>query len=68
MLGSPVLSLSLPKLLALLALAVVTIALASCSAAQGGTAMAARPQTQVEVPPLDQAAPTQFRTATFAMG
>lgn len=30
--------------------------------------MAARPQTQVEIPPIDQAVPAQVRTATFAMG
>ncbi len=30
--------------------------------------MAAQPQTQVEIPPIDRDAPAQVRTATFALG
>lgn len=68
MLGQPVLSMSLPKVLLLLGLATLALLLASCSAAQGGNAMAAQPQTQVEIPPIDRDAPARVRTATFALG
>lgn len=68
MLGQSLLGLSLPKPLLLLGLLALGLVFASCSFAQGGNAMVAQPQTQVEIPPLDRAAPAEVRTATFAMG